>query len=160
MLKQKEDQEYIDLIKELARSQGSDALSGEIYAILYLSRDKVSMDEIAEETGYSLATISNKLKFLEMANIIERTKKPGSRKHYVYMKKDLIEIHKQNLINAQKNSIKKIKEKLPDIIKNYRKKKKHDKEKLSIMKNHLNQAGKIDKVMDKIIKELEDEKDN
>ena len=83
------DEEFIDMYKQMGQMQGADSLLSSIFGILYLEPEEVSMDELAKKTGYSLASISNNIKTLERVGVVKRIKKPGSRKAYFFIEKNL-----------------------------------------------------------------------
>ncbi len=57
-------------------------LLGEITGLLIFEDRPVSMQEIAEETGYSLSHVSNILNNLKQRGYIKEIRKPGDRKNY------------------------------------------------------------------------------
>ena len=58
--------------KKMWLGKGFDELSSDILAILLTEPEEVGMDWIAEITGYSLASISNKAKLLNEIGIISK----------------------------------------------------------------------------------------
>ena len=59
-----------------------------LLAVLYLEPNEISMEDLAKKTGYSLASISIKLKSLEYFFMVKKYTKPKSKRVYVYMEKD------------------------------------------------------------------------
>lgn len=148
------EQKIIELFQEMGRGQGlDDPLLMTIFAKLYMSPDPMSMEELAKETGYSLASISNKVKILPPVHV-KRIKKPGTKKIFLYMEKDIFKVFKDAMVNKQEFVIEKVKEKMPAILDEYRKKVKNskDKKKLEIMEGYYNQILKFEKAIAKIIK--------
>ncbi|MFH1642912.1 MAG: hypothetical protein ABIC04_08520 [Nanoarchaeota archaeon] len=126
-----------------------------IFANLYMEPEPIPMENLAKNTGYSLASISNKVNML--GPLIQKTRKPGSKKLFLYMEKDILNIWKQALLKKEKYVIIKTKEKLPLIIKDYKKKAKTetDNKKIKILENYYDQILKFEKVIKKIIIELD-----
>lgn len=91
------DKKAIGFFTSFWMSTGLDSISSQIMAILFVQTHEVAMEEIANYTGYSLASISNKLNFLEKATIVQRIKKPGSKKVYFFMEKDALEMIKRKM---------------------------------------------------------------
>lgn len=148
----------IELFQEMGRGQGlQDPLLMTLFARLYIEPEPVAMDELAKETGYSLASVSNKLKMLGLIMPVKRTKKPGSKKIFLYMEKDILRIWKDALLKQEEYVINMVKTKLPPIVKEYGEKAStsKDKKKLKILEGYYDQILKFGKVLKKIIKELE-----
>lgn len=147
------EKEFVDMYKKIGRLSGIDDLSATIFGMLYIAPEDVSMDELSKKTGYSLASISNKIKMLEIHGFITRKNKPGTRKTYLYVEKELVEPFKKMVVTKQENQLKLIRERMPDIINKCKKKAKsaEEKAKLKIMENYLEQALKLDKILGKMI---------
>ena len=96
------------------------------------------MDELAKKTGYSLASVSNKVKMLESLGMVTRRTKPGSRKVFLYTEKNLLDIMKQQLIKKQEYAIKMAKGTAFSIIEKNKNKLKSEKQKrkLKIIENY------------------------
>ncbi len=151
------DNKIIDLFQEMARGQGmADSLLVIIFAKLYLEPEPIAMEDLAKETGYSLASICNKVNMLAGSMQIKKIRKPGTKKIYLYMEKDFLKIWKEALIKKEKYVIKRAKEKLPPLIKEYKDKARSgiEKEKLKNLENYLNQILKLEKVINKMIGEF------
>ena len=151
--------EIMALFQEMGRGQGlNDDLLMIIFSTLYLEPEPIAMEELAKKTGYSLASISNKTKLLEPIMDITRTRNPGSKKIYLYMEKNILNIWKDALLKKEEHVINKVKEKLPTILKEYKSKAKteKDKKKLKIMENYYNQVLIFGKIIKKIINEFND----
>lgn len=150
--------EIMALFQEMGRGQGlNDDLLMIIFSTLYLEPEPIAMEELAKKTGYSLASISNKTKLLEPIMDITRTRNPGSKKIYLYMEKNILNIWKDALLKKEEHVINKVKEKLPTILKEYKSKAKteKDKKKLKIMENYYSQVLIFGNIINKIIKEFD-----
>lgn len=87
-----------------ASSMGYDEVHGRIIAALTVNEGPLSLQELADETGYSSSSVSLSLELLEVFGIIKRVKKQGDRKLYVRLDGDLLEGLKHAvLIRIQKN---------------------------------------------------------
>ena len=152
---EKIDQEFLELLKNQAKSEGMDDLTSIITAKLFLEPNEVAMDDLAKETGYSLASISNKAKLFEQAGFFKKTTKPGTRKIFLYMEKDVSRIM-LGMFMKKLETMSVAKAKLPDIIKKYKSQSKTEKEKqkLKIMEHYYSDVLKFDKLMQELIQKL------
>jgi DNA-binding transcriptional regulator GbsR (MarR family) len=147
------DREMVAYFTEMGRMQGMDESYLRIFAILYLEPEEITMEDLAEKTGYSMASVSNKVKLLEAAGAIQRSNKPGSKRAYLYMEKDFINIMRKQLILKQEMIIELAKERIPRLVSKYERKIKSDKDrqKLKIVEEYYRQVQKAEKIMPKII---------
>jgi DNA-binding transcriptional regulator GbsR (MarR family) len=147
------DKEFTEYFMEVGEAQGLDESMIKIISVLFLEPDEISMNDLAKKTGYSLASISNKIKLLEPARIIRRLKRPGTKKVFLYMEKDFIEIMKKQLLVKHESMIKIAKERLPSIIKKYHGKMKTDaqKKKLKIVEDYYRQIERADIIIHQIL---------
>lgn len=145
------EKEFIDYMVSTFTGFGMDRVSSKLLAILYLEPKEISMDELAKRTGYSLASISTKAKLFQRLSCFKRLKKPGTKKVYFYMEKDLVKIRKSNL-EAAKQSLNNAKNILPEIISKYKNTKltQEDKQKLKIIKDHYNHVLKMEQLLQKL----------
>lgn len=87
-----------------ASSIGYDEIHGRILAALMLNGGSLTLQELADETGYSSSSISLSLDLLEVLEMIKKVKKEGDRKLYVEINGSLLEgLKKAILIRIQKN---------------------------------------------------------
>ncbi len=160
---EKNDQEFIDLLKNLAKSQGIDDLTSIIIAKVFLEPGEVAMEDLAKETGYSLASVSNKAKLFEQAGLFKKITKPGTRKIFLYMEKDISRMM-INLFMKKLEIMSIAKTKLPEIIKRYKAQAKSEKEKqkLKIMEHYCSDVSKFDKLLQEFLQKLSklEENDN
>ncbi|MEM4755814.1 MAG: hypothetical protein QW594_01645 [Candidatus Woesearchaeota archaeon] len=110
-------EQFARFFMEAAKLQGihDDALV-QIWAVLYLEPEEISMEELAEMTGYSLSTISMKLKILESLTPLKKYHKPRTKKIFVFMEKDILFHAKEVLTKKQKALIELGKQQLPKLI--------------------------------------------
>lgn len=149
------EQRFTEMIQRMAALQGMDELTGHIFALLYLEPKEIAMDDLAKNTGYSLASISNKIKFLESAGLIKKSKKPGSKKIYLSMEKDMLKIMRKGIEKKQKFVINTVKTEVPDILKQAKPKSDLDKKKLTIIQNYYDHVMKFEKILEIMFVEME-----
>jgi DNA-binding transcriptional regulator GbsR (MarR family) len=138
--------------------EGMDDTSKAIFYNLYLESEEMPMEELAKRTGYSLATVCNKIKFLEHTGLLKKTRRPGSKKIFVYMEKNFLESTKRHFISQHEPFIRTIKEKLPAIIEKHKNKAKSedDKKKMKLLENLYKQAIKLEMLTEAIIKKIDE----
>jgi len=91
---------------DIASSIGYSEIHGRIIAALLVSDGKLSLQDLAKETGYSISTISLSLDLLEFLGMIKKIKKAGDRKLYVELQGDLLEgLKRAFILKIQKNII-------------------------------------------------------
>jgi DNA-binding transcriptional regulator GbsR (MarR family) len=151
------EKEVIKLFEAMGKAYGIDSLSSKIFSIIYLEPEPICLDAIAKRTGYSLASISNKIRKLELFAPIIRSHKPGSKKVFISMEKEVFKILKAQLQKSREIEIVPIKNKLPGIIKDYKKQAKTDKDKkkIKILEQYYKDIEKFDRIMSKMLKRLE-----
>ncbi|WP_269850600.1 GbsR/MarR family transcriptional regulator [Methanosarcina horonobensis] len=115
--------EFIQLIVHNSKVQGLDELTSQILAVLFIEPEEIPLEELAEKTGYSLSAVSTASKFLASIGLIKKFRKPGSKKVYLFMEKDMISIGVRILRAKYENVILPTKQVLPGIIEAYKKKK-------------------------------------
>ncbi len=151
------EKDAMKLFDNIGKSYGTDSLTSNIISIIYLEPEAVSLDEIAKRTGYSLASISNKIKQIELFAPIRRVKKPGSKKTYLFMEKGMFKVFKTQMKKHREIKVVPLKKHLPQIIKDYKKQAKteKDKKKTKILEQYYKDVEKFDKIMSKMLKRLE-----
>jgi DNA-binding transcriptional regulator GbsR (MarR family) len=142
----------------LFESLGMDNLTAQLLATLYLSPREMSMEELSQKTGYSLSSVSNKLSRLE-AMWVQHIKKPGTKKVFYYMEKDLVRINQRKIKAVHEHHIRQIKTFIPSLMEKY-KNASLTKEEEEMMKNareYYNQALRLEKILEEFGKYLEKE---
>lgn len=86
------DREFIAYYQKAGRAYGMDDLASSLFALLFISPEPLAIEDLARETGYSLASVSIKARMLEQMGVITRMKRPGSRKLYLYAEKDVLQM--------------------------------------------------------------------
>ncbi|MEK6916931.1 MAG: hypothetical protein AABW92_04250 [Nanoarchaeota archaeon] len=140
-------EEFTEFTVDIWESKGLDALSSKLFATLFLEPKELSIDELSKKTGYSLASVSNKMRFIENIGLASRIKKPGTKKVFYYVEKDLKKIMKKQFDTIFNKEIKPIKETMPKLIEKYENEiiSKEEKEKLGIIKNYYYQTLELEK---------------
>ncbi|MGM5487426.1 MAG: GbsR/MarR family transcriptional regulator [Nanobdellota archaeon] len=109
------------LVESIMKDFGMDSLSGKIFVTLFLSPTEVALDALAKKTEYSLSSVSTKMRIFEQTGLAKRIKKPGSKKVYYHMEKDMVALTRHKLYLSLEREIKPLKSQLPDIIKRHKK---------------------------------------
>ena len=94
------DEEVIEFFTNMGKAFGWDELPSKVVAVLHLETEPMPMEEIAKKTGYSLSSISNVMKMLEGFGMVNRVKKPNSRKAYFIHEYDLGKANRQTFMRA------------------------------------------------------------
>jgi len=151
------DKDVMEFFSTLMKSCGLNDLSAKVIGALYIEPEEVSMEYLARKTGYSLASICNTMKMVEIMGMVQRIKKPGTNKVFFYMEKDLIKLNALKLHAALNNFIKPAKETLPQIIEKYKGKARDEKskQKLRIIENYYTQLLQFEGILDEFVKKLE-----
>lgn len=151
------DEDFKNVFMSVGKMFGFNHLTGSLVALLYLNPKEIAMDSLAEETGYSLASVSNSLKTLESLGIVRRIKKPGTKKIFYYMEKDLLKLNIGKIVAARENLLKPLKMKLPEMIKKYKGIKDiRTKEKLKSVESYYQQILTFEMLLEKWAKDLEE----
>ncbi|MBN1897081.1 MAG: hypothetical protein JW789_05190 [Candidatus Aenigmarchaeota archaeon] len=139
--------EFIELVKKLNKSKGLDDLTSHIIGILFIEPVEISLEELSERTGYSLSAVSTSMKIMSGSPMIKRIKKPGSRKVYFFMEKDMTQIIHQSMKSVMGNVLV-MKDKLPLLIERY-KKENGPADERRILENHYIMVKKMEAMMGK-----------
>ncbi len=130
---------YNDMV-DIGVKSGLKTIVAKVHAVLFMEPEEISLEEIATKTGYSLASVSNAAKQLELFKKARRIKKPGSKKVYYKGEKNLVcEIH-DHIQKTMEGVIKPMQERMPRLIKelkNTLKEKNLTKEKKEELKNKI-----------------------
>jgi DNA-binding transcriptional regulator GbsR (MarR family) len=152
--------EFIEVMVEIQRAKGLDELSSKLMGILFIEPEEISLDDLAKRTGYSLSAVCTAMKFLEKVGAVKRLKKPGSRKIYFFMEKDMSSMLTEIVRRLEKN-VMMLKSRIPGIIERYKQEKsKSSKEELRIVENHYKQLLVFERMMKKWLKSLRSLKKN
>ena len=75
-------QDFITALSGISRFWGFPKGMGAIFAVLYLSPDPLSLDELARQTGLTKGAISTEIRALARMGLVYRSSKLGDRKDY------------------------------------------------------------------------------
>lgn len=163
------EKDFTELFVNMGKTYGMNDVAMKIIGLVYLSKEDISMDEISKKTGYSLATISNNCKILFNTGILNKIKKPGTKKIFLNMDKDLVKLNIKKMEVALDYMIKPMKLKVNSLLDKYNQKnktkedktkektvpKKNTKEKIDLIKNYERQVEEMEEIMVKWKKDLE-----
>lgn len=99
------EKKILSTFSETANSLGYSPLHGSIIGLLLVKDRPMSLQEIAEETGYSASMVSLSLDLLEVLGTIKKIKKTGDRKLYIKLDGDLLEVLKNAITIKMSKSI-------------------------------------------------------
>ncbi|MEW6171829.1 MAG: MarR family transcriptional regulator [Bacillota bacterium] len=81
---------------------GLGKITGELYAVLYLSEEPVSLSEIAEALGVTKGNVSVAIRLLEHLGMVRRSMRPGDRRVFFEAELDFWLIARRVLEQRQK----------------------------------------------------------
>ena len=152
-------------ITELSMKMGMNMLFSKIHTIVFLHPKEISLEELAEYTGYSLSSVSNTVKHLEMMKKIRRVKQPGTKKVFVKGEKNLISSMNAMIEQSIHNVLIPMQQILPITIKELKlelKKPKISKERKAELEEKINwyacyfdQNQRMEEIFSKVKKQLE-----
>jgi DNA-binding transcriptional regulator GbsR (MarR family) len=105
----------------MTESAGFSRMTGQIYALLYLSPTQLSLGEIAEKLGASKGTISLNTTSMEHWGMIKRYNRPADRHDYYEADTDFWKVIRSILRNREKKLINDFKNSLSDSLKELKK---------------------------------------
>jgi DNA-binding transcriptional regulator GbsR (MarR family) len=162
------EQELHEFLVQTSLHTGANMLLSQVIATLFAHPEAMSLEELSERTGYSLASVSNAVRLLEQAGKIVRHKKPGDKRTYISFHNDLIKNTHEHINKALNVFVKPFGEKIPGIISGLEqeaKNNKHDsqkkqelKQKKELLASYVAQMKHIEKVfveIDKLFDGLE-----
>ncbi len=150
------------MIKKIVMEKGANMLLATVVAELFVNPEEITLEELSKRTGYSLSSVSTAINQLEKIGKIRKEKRPGQRKTYVSLEKNLTKMFLESLISAREVIIEPMKEKLPIIITKMKKEintndpKEKDRIKNKILwyKEYLKQLEELSKIIKHIEKEI------
>ena len=144
------DKDFIEIYTEAGKAFGlNDSILG-IWAKLYLEPDPISMENLAKDIGYSLASVCNKVKMLETAGLVKRIRKPGTKKAFLYSDKNMMKMQYDSIRKRVRFISRILDERIPAITNKFKKKKLTDKEKkkLKILEEYASQLKDVKKMLE------------
>jgi len=85
-------QTFVLHLGEMGSRWGINRTVGQIYALLFLSKQPLNADEIADQLGFSRSNVSVGLKELEAWRLVQLQHRPGDRREYFSTPEDVWEI--------------------------------------------------------------------
>jgi len=79
---------FLDQVARAVEVSGLNRTSGRMFGLLLLADHPLSLDEIAETLRVSKPMISTSGRFYEHIGVLQRTQRPGDRKHYYEIRRD------------------------------------------------------------------------
>lgn len=151
------EKEFVEMYCDLADMYGMDPSFIKIFSVIYIQPEELAMEDLAEKTGYSLASISNKAAILARLGMIKKVRKPKSKKIFLYADKNFANIMKNYLLKKDEIGIQLVKERVPILLKEYKGKTLSDREKkqINIIENYYRQIIKLESVIHKAIEEID-----
>ena len=139
------EEKIIDIGHEIFKGYGVDDATAQILSILNFESE-ISMAELAERTGYSRASISLKIKNIENIWGIKRITKPGSRKTYLSMEKNLLDAFALQIKYGYETELNIAKMKITPLIEEYKEKAttQEQKTKLHTYENYLSEINRFE----------------
>ncbi len=152
------EKECWNLFRRMGHAYNFPDVMTKVMAVLYMQPEEIAMEEVAKKTKYSLASVSNTVKRLETIGVVQKRRKPGSKKVYLYLEKNLAKLNIQKLRAAKENFIGPIRKILPERIEKYEgaEKDKKSKEQLNLMKDYFMQLKKFEELFEKWEQDLEE----
>ena len=156
------EKKIIDIGHEIFKGYGVDDATAQILSILNFESNEISMEELAERTGYSLASISLKIKNIEIFWSIKRIHKSGSRKTYLYMEKNLLDAFAIQIRNGFETELNIAKMKITPLIEEYKNEvtTQEQKTKLHTYENYLSEINKFEELIQQIYDQINHLKKN
>lgn len=139
------EKKFFEFVYSNFKNYGMDERSTMIYAALFVEPEPVSLEDLSKKIGYSLSAVSTSAKFLEQFNFIYRVKKPGSKKVYFTLWRNILDHVDKKVDIVLNREVKPVKENLPGMIEEYSKAKEVNSDKLNLMKDYLKNIEKLEK---------------
>lgn len=150
-------EDFVQMYLQIGLNYLPDQLSLKIFSLLSLEPEEISLEELAQKTGFSLASISNKVKVLENMGMVKRSCHPGSKRCYVFMEKDVRKVMREMLLRKQEMLFNRVKQGLSPIINKYEGKSLNEREKqeIKMIKSYLKQMQEMEIIFQEFIQKLE-----
>ena len=113
------EEDFLEVMLHSSIAKEMDGVVAELFIRLFIEPDTLSMDELVKKTGYSLSAISTKLKSMEEYGIVQRMKKPGSKKLYFYIDKNMGRLAIKKMRRYLQKEVQPLKRNLPVLLEKY-----------------------------------------
>jgi len=141
----------IEFFIESCKLNGLNDIAAKIIGILHMELEEISLEELTEKSGYSISAISTAVKPLIDKGFIKRIKKPGSKKLYFYMKKDMIGHSLQMMTRKYNMILVRGKEQIPLLIRECKDNSKANSKEIKILEDYLMQITEFEEGMLKMM---------
>ncbi|MBT3322335.1 MAG: winged helix DNA-binding protein [Anaerolineae bacterium] len=94
---------FIQGLSQISQFWGLPKSMGAIFAVLYLSPNALSLDEIVEETTFTKGAISTSVRTLARMGLVHRQTKLGDRKDYYFAEDDFYKVIR-SILKGRENS--------------------------------------------------------
>ncbi len=88
---------FIEIAGDMAGNLGLNAIAGQMYALLYVSNEPVSLDEITDVLKVSKGNVSVNIRALERWGAVKKVWVKGSRRNFYIANEDILEIIKNRI---------------------------------------------------------------
>ena len=88
---------FIEIAGDMAENLGLNAIAGQMYALLYVSNEPVSLDEITDVLKVSKGNVSVNIRALERWGAVKKVWVKGSRRNFYIANEDILEIIKNRI---------------------------------------------------------------
>ena len=140
--------DFVNLMMQNMMIQGFDSISSKIVAELFIEPREISLEELSQKTGYSLSAVSTAMKGLNNFHVVNRIKKPGSRKVFFYLDKNIISAGTQILKTKYEKVLVPSKKALPEILEKYEfGDSENSEEEMEIVRKYYLQVQKTEKII-------------
>lgn len=150
------EKEFLEFLSGTFQRFGLDPLSSQMAGILFIEPEEIAMEDLAKRTGYSLASISTKIRPLEERGMVKKVKKPGTKRSFYFMDKDFYGMMMRKLDALERVYINPAKNTLPNILKMGKTGKltTEEKKKIDIIQRYHRQLAEATAIFDKFREEL------
>lgn len=97
--------EFIDTIGEGAERYGMTRVAGLLKGLMFVAREPLSLDDMAERLEVSKASVSTNIRLLERWKVVRRVFNRGDRKNYYELRGDLWEIETEIITTILKDEL-------------------------------------------------------
>jgi DNA-binding transcriptional regulator GbsR (MarR family) len=111
----------VEALGRLAESAGFNRMIGQIYALLYLNPERLSLGEIAEKLGVSKGSASLNTTSMERWGMIKRHNLPADRRDFYEADTDFWEVLKRIMRNREKKLITDLRNSVAESLKDLKK---------------------------------------
>ncbi|GEM_PF-5750102 len=152
-------EDFVGVLQQMAEMSGMDRALAEIFALVYMEPEEISLEELARLSGYSPSSVSTKVNLLEKMGLVTKKRKPHTNRIFAYTEKEFVKLITSHVLEAQKKKFAFAKEKLPALITKYKAKKLSENEtkKLAIIEEYYKSVMRFEKMYEGIAQMMKKE---